>query len=684
MTRYVRPLINMTAVAAVMLMLFFGCQQQKNNRALTKDSSETVVRTHADSLMGEALTAQDDARISELTDSLSAIGELSPIKTDYYRGYVHYLRYEVQPAIECFSRVLEVKDPPSADFDRYINSGVCLLELYSIQLDDEAVLRTAMPLVEKLNTAGGEKYYELKSIYTSVGTCQLRLNLEAEAEESFRKASDYTLKLISTDHTNHIDLYNGVATYSNIIAAYFNADKKLEAEPWLDLEDSLFNLYKDSPDAFPGDVDNLRADVLFNRALIADAKGEKGKADEYYKAFKTTDYSKSMSGLVGSSEYLTMSERYAEAADNLACLDQLLHDNEITMDLNVINNFLLPKLYVNYHAGRKDSALHVAMQIYEAMDTALVLQRKNEAVKLATIYDTEGKERRIAEQQIEISQQRVIGLAVSIVLLTVFFLVFTVLRYRSAKRLAKVMAAQERIEGELQIARNIQMSMVPSTFPQIDGLDMYAAMAPAKEVGGDLYDYLLTDDMLYFCLGDVSGKGVPAAMFMAQTTRLFRAIAKQKHSPAVIATRINRELTENNEQGMFVTMFIGRLHLTTGKLDYCNAGHNPPVLGGGENKGDFLEMIPNAPIGLWPDLEYEGEAIETIKGRALFIYTDGLTEAENLRQKQFGDDHLIDIMRQTHFDTSQQVIDALAVEVGKHRNGAEPNDDLTMMCIRVV
>ena len=684
MTRYVRPLINMTAVTAVMLMLFSGCQQQKNNRALTKNSTETVVRTHADSLMGEALTAQDDERISALTDSLSAIGELSPIKTDYYRGYVHYLRYEVQPAIECFTRVLAVEDPPSADFDRYINSGVCLLELYSIQLNDEAVLRTAMPLIEKLNTAGGEKYYELKSIYTSIGTCQLRLNREAEAEESFRKASYYTLKLISTDHTNHIDLYNGVATDSNIVASYFNADKKLEAEPWVDLQDSLFNLFKDSPGAFPEDVDNLRADVLFNRALIADAKGEKDKADEYYKEFKTTDYSKSMSGLVGSSEYLAASERYAEAADNLACLDQLLRDNEITIDLDVINDFLLPKLYVNYHAGRKDSALQVAMQIYEAMDTAMVLQKRNETAKLATIYDTEGKERRIAEQQIEISQQRVIGLAVAIVLLTLFFLVFTVLRYRSAKRLAKVMAAQERIESELQIARDIQMSMVPNTFPQVDGLDMYAAMAPAKEVGGDLYDYLLTDDMLYFCLGDVSGKGVPAAMFMAQTTRLFRAIAKQKHAPATIATRINRELTENNEQGMFVTMFIGRLHLSTGKLDYCNAGHNPPVLGGGANNGDFLQMIPNAPIGLWPDLDYEGEEIDTIKGRALFIYTDGLNEAENLRQKQFGDDHLLDILRQTHFDTSQQIIDALAVEVGKHRNGAEPNDDLTMMCIRVV
>ena len=684
----------MLAVAAVVVMALAGCQRQQQ-RMLTKDGTEVVVKTHADSLMGTALTAQDDERLSVLTDSLSAIGELSPIKTDYYRGYVHYLRYEVQPAIECFSRVLEVKDPPSADFDRYINSGICLLELYSIQLDDEAVLRTAMPLIEMLKTAGGEKYYELKSIYTSIGTCQLRLNLQAEADESFRKASEYTKKLISTDHTNHIDLYNGVATYSNIVSAYFSADKKVEAEPWVDLEDSLFNLYKNAEGAFPEDVDNLLADVLINRALIAETKGEKDKAAQYYKEFKTTDYSKTMSGLVGGSDYLTMSERYAEAADNLTCLDQLLRDNEITIDLDVINEFLLPKLYVNYHAGRKDSALHVAMQIYEAMDTAMVLQKRNETAKLATIYDTEGKERRIAEQQVEISQQRVIGLAVTIVLLTIFFVVFTVLRYRSAKRLAKVMAAQERIESELQIARDIQMSMVPNTFPQIDGLDMHAAMAPAKEVGGDLYDYLLNDDMLYFCLGDVSGKGVPAAMFMAQTTRLFRAIAKQKHEPATIATRINRELTENNEQGMFVTMFIGRLHLTTGKLDYCNAGHNPPVLitpphfSEGEKTAQkagvkFLEMVPNAPIGLWPELEYEGEEVESIKGRALFVYTDGLNEAENPAQQQFGDDRMLDVLSQARFETSRQVIETLETEVERHRKGAEPNDDLTMMCLRVL
>ncbi len=209
-------------------------------------------------------------------------------------------------------------------------------------------------------------------------------------------------------------------------------------------------------------------------------------------------------------------------------------------------------------------------------------------------------------------------------------------------------------------------------------------MTPAKEVGGDLYDYVMQGDKLYFALGDVSGKGVPASLFMAQATRLFMTLAKQGMMPAEICTRMNDALSgEDNESGMFVTLFLGLVDLTTGHLDFCNAGHNPPIIGGGENHGDFLDMLPNAPIGLWPELEYEGEGIDTIKGRPLFIYTDGLNEAENRQQEQFGDDRLIDILRNTHFDSARQVIETLAEEVSRHRNGAEPNDDLTMMCIRI-
>jgi len=224
---------------------------------------------------------------------------------------------------------------------------------------------------------------------------------------------------------------------------------------------------------------------------------------------------------------------------------------------------------------------------------------------------------------------------------------------------------------------------VPSVFPNVEGLDMYASMTPAKEVGGDLYNYILLDDKLYFCIGDVSGKGVPASLFMTIAIRGFRTLAMTGKTPAEIATRLNQELTENNEEGMFVTMFICRLDLKLNILEYCNAGHNPPVLGNVDGQFSFIDVEPNAPIGLWPGLEYVGESIDFFKDRLLFLYTDGLNEAEDTEQKQFGEERLLDILRQTYIGSAKQVIETMTQEVERHRNGAEPNDDLTMLCLHI-
>ena len=255
---------------------------------------------------------------------------------------------------------------------------------------------------------------------------------------------------------------------------------------------------------------------------------------------------------------------------------------------------------------------------------------------------------------------------------------------RYIDELKETTAQKASIESELNVSSNIQMSMLPSVFPDREGLDMYASMTPAKEVGGDLYGYLLKDEKLYFCVGDVSGKGVPASLFMAQVTRLFRTLANQMIQPADICTQMNEALSgEENQTCMFVTLFIGLVDLKTGHLSFCNAGHNPPVIGGGEHHGEFLQMLPNFPIGVMPGLEFEGEEIDSIKGRPLFIYTDGLNEAEDREHGQFGDDHLIDILRNTHFDTARQVVETLAAKVEEHRDGADPNDDLTMMCLRI-
>ena len=274
--------------------------------------------------------------------------------------------------------------------------------------------------------------------------------------------------------------------------------------------------------------------------------------------------------------------------------------------------------------------------------------------------------------------------------------VYMVLRIRSARRLKKAntqlkeaydqleetTTAKERIESELRIARDIQMSMVPSEFPTCDRLDIFARMTPAKEVGGDLYDTQLIDGCrLYFCVGDVSGKGVPASLFMAQSIRLFRAMAKQGMPPADIANYLNRELCEGNDNAMFVTMFIGLIELETGKMTFCNCGHNPPVICCGTHEAHFINMEPNAPLGIIPEVTFVGETIKDIRHKPFLIYTDGLNEAENQLQEQLGDERLLDYLQQTPFTSAQALVNGLTSLVEHHREGAEPNDDLTMLCL---
>ena len=243
-------------------------------------------------------------------------------------------------------------------------------------------------------------------------------------------------------------------------------------------------------------------------------------------------------------------------------------------------------------------------------------------------------------------------------------------------------AQKASIENELKVASNIQMSMVPRIFPAFPDrkdIDLYASMTPAKEVGGDLYDFFVQDDRLYFCVGDVSGKGVPASLFMAITRNMFRIIAQQGNTPAEIATQMNSFLAKDNDQCMFVTMFIGMADLKTGRLDYCNCGHNAPVL-----DGQFLkEQYTNQPLGLWEDDPFYGESVDDIRGKQLLVYTDGLNEAENASKQLFGNDKLLEMTADISRLSSVEVINRLIKAVEEHRAGADPNDDLTLFCLKI-
>ena len=343
------------------------------------------------------------------------------------------------------------------------------------------------------------------------------------------------------------------------------------------------------------------------------------------------------------------------------------------------------------------------MKFRDSINTAEVQQMSYEyAAQIdVTRAENEAKDLRLSKLDLQIQA----GLAIA--LITLAFFIFYYFRRRKQmqelrhayNQLADTTTAKERIDSELRIARDIQMSMVPRTFPAFPDrrdIDLYATIVPAKAVGGDLYDFFLQDDRLYFCVGDVSGKGIPASLTMAVAINLFRTVAKEGFPPEVIATKLNDTMSVNNESAVFVTMFIGIIDLKTGSLDYCNCGHNSPVYGErrmhtSQTIFRFLDVESNVPIGLWPDYTFVGGHLSDIRGNSLFVYTDGVNEAENRMQEQFGEKRMLRVLREstqpfgerTPKTRSHFLIDEMKCALDAFVDGAEQSDDLTMFCVSI-
>lgn len=263
-----------------------------------------------------------------------------------------------------------------------------------------------------------------------------------------------------------------------------------------------------------------------------------------------------------------------------------------------------------------------------------------------------------------------------------FLLLILFLTGRNQKKLQDISRNKSRIEGELQVARGIQMSMIPKSFPpypERGDVDMYAAVLPAKEVGGDLYDFYTRDEKLFFCIGDVSGKGVPASLVMAVTRSLFRTVSVHEKSPQRMVTIMNESMADMNEANMFVTLFCGVLDFRNGHLRYCNAGHNAPVLVTADGPRT-LPVEPNLPLGVVIGMAFREQETDLAPGSGLFLYTDGLNEAENAAQEQFGEARMMEHLNASL--GSREQIQTMTRAVGDFVGTAPQSDDLTMLYIR--
>ena len=282
-----------------------------------------------------------------------------------------------------------------------------------------------------------------------------------------------------------------------------------------------------------------------------------------------------------------------------------------------------------------------------------------------------------------------IGRIVALLMLLGLAMLILIVWYagRNNKRLIESIAKNQSISNELNIARKIQMAMLPTRFPPFPDypyLNAYGEVIPAKEVGGDLFDFYIRENKLFFCVGDVSGKGVPASIVMAMTRSIFRSFSSYLNSPAQIVTQMNDSLSgEGNDQSMFVTLFLGVLDLATGELKYCNAGHNAPIHHT-PHTIHLLDCISNLPLGVLGGFEYQEQEAKMEVGDTLFLYTDGLTEAENGAHEQFGEERMNERLAMSGDWLPEQIIKDMQQAVAEFVGDAEQSDDLTMFAIRLL
>ncbi len=575
------------------------------------------------------------------------------------------------------------------EWDKYYEAWMTLCNTYVFSGKHNMALREVQAMFD--DAKGRDNQYGMGIAYYMMGNVYSNMHNRAKSVSSYRKGIDLLLTVSPTPSTI-ADLYSCLGDELEETREYEKLKKlTVEWKTFLDryfqektLNDYVRNVlesyyYLACAQAALGLNQLNEADKMLSevRRRIPSEEDYVGQSWLYFKAklhLQRKDYQTA----------LELNNRCYEFAEN--------------SDLAMLVPVFTQRGEILEALGRYQDASTVFKTLIQVKDSVSGVESQNQLNEMNTLFQVDELKMEQAKAQFR-NTLIIIGLIVTALIIFIIFRMIAARRLKKAHeellvaydQLEETTTAKERIESDLRIARNIQMGMVPHTFPERDDVDLYASMTPAKEVGGDLYGYLLVPakeegqgDKLYFALGDVSGKGVPASLFMAQATRLFLTLAKQEMLPADICTHMNDALSgEDNETCMFVTMFVGLVDLQTGHLNFCNAGHNPPVLLR-DGQTEFIEMIPNAPIGLFPGMEYEGEEIENITNCPLFIYTDGLNEAENRQQEQFTDERLLEILQTTPFESSQQTIELLREQVEAHRDGAEPNDDLTMLCVRVI
>lgn len=407
---------------------------------------------HADSVISTIGDVRNNPRLLAVIDSFEQTGELSLAKTIFYRTITYNMMGQNRTSLRLYSQLndIDVKSlATQSDFLAYLYSYNNYVRVLCEMKRYDRALREANAVDRRLKDAGYDSFTDHHDIAQIIGECQLYLGQTDLAAESFRKSLKGVHTRLSKNH-DPLDYRECQKTMNAIVKTYLQTGHIAEAVPYVALQDSLFAEADSHPQRDSVFIDEMKADINYSKALLAQAQGRSDDAERAFAAYQSTNTAQQLGSVIASGEYLIGAHRYAEAAHNYEQLDHFLKSGGFKANFDNFGRYMMPKFRANLLAGRRDSAVRVAMVVAQYYDSAFVRQRRIDSDLLTTFYDTEGKERQIAEQRAELSQQRLFTVAIVLGGFILFFLIYSIQRRRAYRKLddtnRQLMQANERAE----------------------------------------------------------------------------------------------------------------------------------------------------------------------------------------------------------------------------------------------
>ena len=436
----------------ITLLALLAVTSCSNRQQKLQAFADTDGYNRADSVVSDIGDARDYPRLLAVTDSFVRMGELTPVRAIFYKTIAYNLMGQHRTSLQLYYQLsmIDVNTLTSqADVESYIYSYKDYVRVLCDMKRYDRALREAYSADRKLRNAGYDSFINHHDIAQIIGECQLYLGQEKEAARSYEKSLQGVQMRLNSFH-DPLDYRECQKTMNAIAKTYIHTKRYKEAIPWIERQDSLFAIADKHPQRDSVFIDEMKADINYSKALLAHALGHHAEAERAFATYQSTAAAQKLGNIISSNEYLMLTHRYDDAVRNYAKLEQFLKESGYKADLEAIGRYILPKYRANLLAGHRDSALYVANLVAEYYDTALVRQKAIDAELISTIYDTEGKERQIAEQRAKLSQQRLISGVVVMVIILIFFHIYSMQRRRAYRKLDatnhELMLANERAE----------------------------------------------------------------------------------------------------------------------------------------------------------------------------------------------------------------------------------------------